>query len=241
MRSRNEFCQALTDPAITITERAIALLWYYRETQEFEERSASELARDLHDCGFARPNVTRLDRELRASRDTHRGQRPGTFQISAHALARLDGAYRRVLQAPVVRTTGALLPNDTAAGTRVYLERLVHQINASYESGLYDAAAVLCRRLMESLVIEVYVHNGRHNEIQLNGVFVALDRLIGIITNDATIPLARNSAATMSAIKLLGDTAAHDRTYITPQVDIDDIKARYRRLIVELLHVAGIT
>jgi hypothetical protein len=44
----------------------------------------------------------------------------------------------------------------------------------------------------------------------------------------------------MKDIKQLGDTAAHDRTYITPPVDIDDLKPRYRRLINELLEKAGI-
>ena len=37
-----------------------------------------------------------------------------------------------------------------------------------------------------------------------------------------------------------GVTAAHDRTYITQQIDIDDIKARYRKLISELLVASGL-
>jgi len=45
----------------------------------------------------------------------------------------------------------------------------------------------------------------------------------------------------LEVIFKLGDTAAHDRKYITPQVDIDDLKARYRRLIQERLSKAGIT
>jgi hypothetical protein len=53
--------------------------------------------------------------------------------------------------------------------------------------------------------------------------------------------LGRNTPKTMSEVKQLGDTAAHDRTYITPQVDIDDIKARLRRMIAELLEKAGIS
>ena len=44
----------------------------------------------------------------------------------------------------------------------------------------------------------------------------------------------------MDEVKRLGDTAAHDRTYITQQVDIDDLKARYRKLVAELLVLAGV-
>ena len=44
----------------------------------------------------------------------------------------------------------------------------------------------------------------------------------------------------MTEIKQLGDTAAHDRVYITRQGDIDDIKQKYRRLLQELLSLSGI-
>jgi hypothetical protein len=67
-----------------------------------------------------------------------------------------------------------------------------------------------------------------------------LDRLISHVVSDAQVSLSRNAPKTMREVKQLGDTAAHDRTYITPQIDIDDLKARYRRLIQELLGKAGI-
>jgi len=44
----------------------------------------------------------------------------------------------------------------------------------------------------------------------------------------------------MQEVKDLGDTAAHDRVYITQQTDIDDMKPSFRRLIEELLLLAGI-
>lgn len=241
MKTRSEFSHALAELDLSVLERAIALLWYYRETQQFEERSASELAGDMDDDGFPRPNVTRLDRELRRSRDTRRGERDGTFQIDVRAIPRLAENYGALLHGTrVVQSEGRLLPKEMVAGTRQYLEQLVHQINASYESGLYDAAAVLCRRLMESLIIEVYVSRGRHAEIQINGGFIPLDRLMGYIKNDGKVVLNKASPSAMDAVKALGDTAAHNRTYITKPADIDDLKARYRRLIDDLLHVSGV-
>jgi hypothetical protein len=120
------------------------------------------------------------------------------------------------------------------------LERLVAQINASYDLGLYDACAVLCRRLMESLILEVYISQGRHAAVQSGGVFVALERLINIICADPAVTLGRNTAGTMADVKTVGDTAAHDRVYITKQRDLDDVKLRYRRVIDELLRASGI-
>lgn len=241
MRTRADFARALAQrEQLSHLERAVALLWYYRHTQEYEERSASELATDLHEEGFPKPNVTRLAADLKRSRDTARGKRPATFQIDVRRVSALDEAYLPLLGTKKIKVSGAVLPGDVLAGTRGYLEQLAHQINGTYDSGFFDACAVLCRRLMESLVIEVYVHLGRHHEIQQNGMFVSLDRLLAHIKGDRSIALGRTTPKTMDDAKQLGDAAAHDRTYITPQVDIDDVKTRYRKMIVELLRLAGI-
>jgi hypothetical protein len=240
MKTRSDFARELAQRSLSHVDRAVALLWYYRHTQEFEERSSSALAADLHDEGFPKPNVTRLAADLKRSRYTARGKRAGTFQIDVRQVAALDDAYLPLLGTKRVKVTGAVLASDTLTGTRGYLEQLAHQINGTYDSGFFDACAVLCRRLMETLVIEVYIHRGRHHEIQQNGVFVSLDRLLAHIKGDKSVALGRATPKAMDDVKQLGDTAAHDRTYVTMQVDVDDIKARYRRLIGELLGLAGI-
>ena len=240
MKTRAEFAQALAGLDLSHVDRAVAFLWYYRHTQLYEERSASELASDLHDEGFPKPNVTRLGDDLRRCRDTVRGKRIGTFQVDRRRIAQLDDTYLEALGTKVAKVSGAVLPSDTATKTRVYLEKLVHQINGCYEYGFFDGCAVLCRRLMESLLIEIYVGKGRHHEIQQNGVFLPLERLIAHVAADRSIVLGRGTSKTLEDLKKLGDTAAHDRTYITQQLDVDDIKARYRKLIVELLAASGL-
>jgi len=241
MLTRSEFARELATMKLSHVERAVALLWYYRTTQEYEERSAAELAADLHDEGFPKPKVSRLGDDLRGSRDTARGTRPGTYQIDVRRVAGLDKKYLDLIGAKKIKVVGAILPPDMVKGTRRYLEQIVHQINAAYEYGLYDASAVLMRRLMESLLIEVYLSRGRQIEIQRNGNFLMLDPMITHIKGDTTITLSRAAPKTMDEIKQLGDTAAHDRTYVTQQVDIDDVKARYRKLATELLALANIS
>jgi len=240
MKTRTEFATALAQKTLSHVDRAVALLWFYRHSQEFEERSASALASDLHEEGFPKPNVTRLANDLRRSRYTARGKRPRAFQIDVRQIEALDEDYLPLLGTKKVKVTSAILPADTLAGTRTYLEQLAHQINGAYDMGYFDASAVLCRRLMETLVIEVYVHLKRHHEIQQNGTFVALERLLTHIKGDKSVALGRAAPKTLDDVKHLGDTAAHDRTYITTQLDIDDVKARYRKLIAELLVLAGI-
>ncbi len=240
MADRTRFAKAIASLELSHTERAISFLWYYRQTQEFEERTASELANDLHDEGFPKPNVTRLNRDLARSRLTIKGRRTGSFQIDVRRLADLEGKYGEFLRTKKVEVQDSVIPADWVTGTRVYLERLVHQINGSYEYGFYDACATMSRRLMESLIIEVYINDGRHHEIQNDGVFLGLERLIAYVRSDKKLTLGRNTPKTMTEIKQLGDTAAHDRVYITSKQDIDDLLARYRRMLQDLLSACGI-
>jgi len=240
MVSRSDFARLLAAQNLSHVDRAIAFLYYYRETQAFDERSARDLVSDLHDEGFPRPNVTLLKRALSKSKFTTQGSRPGLYKLDLRRLAPLEAAYGDFLNVRKAKVSGAVIPPEWVSATRPYLENIVYQINAAYDYGMFDACAVLCRRLMESLIIETYIHHKRHSDIQANGVFLTLDGLIAYITADKHIALSRNTPKTMREIKQLGDTAAHDRTYITPQVDIDDLKARYRRLIQELLSTAGI-
>ena len=82
MKSRTEFLQQISGNDVTHSDRAIALIWFYRETQQYEERSAAELAKDLREEGFAQINVSRLDDNLRRSRFLVRGRQERTFQIN---------------------------------------------------------------------------------------------------------------------------------------------------------------
>ena len=164
MVNRSEFAKQLAKMTLSHVERAVALLWYYRQTQEFEERSASALASDLHELGFPKPNVTLLRKSLSSSRLTIRGRQKGTIQVDVRRLPGLDQQYSDILKVKKVEVEGKLLPKEWFVGTRSYLERLVHQINGTYQFGFYDACATMCRRLMESLIIEVYVIVGHVNK-----------------------------------------------------------------------------
>jgi hypothetical protein len=198
------------------------------------------LADDLNEEGYPRPNVTRLHENLVRSRSTIKGRRPATFQIDVRRAPELENRFGKLLGLKTIAVRGDVLPSEMVAGTRLYLERLVRQINGTYETGSYDACAVLCRRLMESLLIEIYIFGKRPNDIQQNGVFFMLDRIITHVRYDAAVVLSRNSPKTMEEIKDIGDTAAHDRVYITQQRDIDEIRVKFRHLIEELLLLAGI-
>lgn len=240
MADRLRFAKGIASLELSHSDRAIAFLWYYRQTQEFEERTASELANDLHDEGFPKPNVSRLNRDLARSCLTIKGRRSQSFQIDVRRLSDLEEKYGKFLRVKKIDVQDSVIPNDWVKGTRVYLESLVHQINGSYDCGFYDPCATMCRRLMESLIIEIYIHDGRHHEIQNDGVFLGLERLIAHVRADKKLTLGRNTPKTMTEVKQVGDTAAHDRVYITSKQDIDDLLPKYRRMLQDLLAACGV-
>ncbi len=216
-------------------ERAIALLWYYQKTQQFEERTASELSNDLQDEGFPRAHVTRLKARLARSRFVVTGRRNGSFRLNVRHLDQMDEKFDELLVAKIVPVSDSIIPLEWVADSPGHVQRLAQQINGCYDFGFYDACAAMCRRLMESLIIQVYLVGRRRESIQNDGVFVGLESLIRKVCNDVDIVVGRNTNRTMVKLKGIGDTAAHDRSYITPQIDIDDLKAEYRRVINELL------
>jgi len=240
MFNRKKFAETISNLNLSHLDRAIAFLWYYRNSQEFDERSAGELACDLHDEDFPKPNVTILKKQLVKSRYTTRGKRKGTFQLDVRKIKELDDKYNLLMKIKKHTPSEIVLPTSNITGTRNYLEKIVDQINNCYDLGFYDSCAVMMRRLMESLIIEIYIAEKRSDEIKNNGLFFHLEALITHITNDHLINLSRGNHSTIEKIKELGDTAAHDRVYITQQPDIDDLKFKYRKLIQELLILSKI-
>jgi len=238
--ARKKFAAQLAKIKLKHVDRAVAFLWFYRQTQDFEERSAKDLADDLHQEGFPRPKTTRLHKELTKDKRTTKGHRAGTFQLDVRQIAELDKAYAPLLKLKQVEVIDGVLPSEWVAG-HLYLERMVYQINGAYEYRFFDCCAVLCRRMMESLIIQVFLSKGLGDEIRQDGLFIRLEQLIGKITKHQTISLGRNTPTAMKDIKSLGDTAAHHRDYITPQQDIDDLKFKIRRTIQELISQAGIS
>jgi hypothetical protein len=240
MTTRNDFAQRLSNENLTHWERAVAFLWYYRQSQEFEERTAAELAEDMSEEGFPHAHITRLRDSLIRTPYAVRGRRANSFRLNLRYLPELTERFSDFLaqQSPAIQD--AVLPAVWVVGTRAYLENMVLQINGCYQFSFYDGCAVLARRLMESLIVEIYISQGRAAEIKNQGTFLQLDGLIAHVCNDPAIQLARNSPGIMHDLKALGDTAAHDRVYITHQLDIDDFKPRLRRLIRELLSISGI-
>jgi hypothetical protein len=143
---------------------------------------------------------------------------------------------------PVAKPSDSLLPRELFLNTRPYIERVVFQINGSYDHGLYDCCAVMCRRLGETLIIELYESQGRAKEIKgADENFLMLSGLLGVLNRDNTIHLGRNAKRGLNGLKDLGDKSAHNRRFNAREPDIDSIKSDLRTAAEELLHLAKLT
>ncbi len=135
-----------------------------------------------------------------------------------------------------------VLPRVVVEGTRGYIEKVVDQINGTYENGCFDACAVMIRRLIETLIIEVFEGNALADRItSSDGEFLSLKGLITALIDQKTWHLGRNTKKaleTLPTIKAFGDFSAHNRRYNAYRDDIDKMIPDLRVVVQELLTLA---
>jgi hypothetical protein len=142
---------------------------------------------------------------------------------------------------PSVPSTDAVIARAVVSGTRGYLEAIVLQANGCYEQRWFDAAAVMVRKLVEILIIEVYEKRGDSARIKnAAGDFLMLGDLVNAIIGDATLNLGRETKATLPKVKALGDRAAHNRRFLARQSDLDAVIPGLRVVVDDLLGLAGL-
>jgi Domain of unknown function (DUF4145) len=124
-----------------------------------------------------------------------------------------------------------------------YILRLVPQINGSYENQWHEAAAMVLRRLMETLIIELYSRRGWRRDIQDTDTneFLPLKALINKLNGDARLHMQKRTIEGLNKVKELGDTAAHDFKIRIRKSDLDKIQSAVRLTCERLIFTIGET
>jgi len=134
-----------------------------------------------------------------------------------------------------------LILRSLTTNTRGYIEKIANQANGAYEQGWFDAAAVMLRRLLETLIIETFESKGRSDLIKNNsGDFFYLRDLIDTAVAQDDWNLSRNCKKSMPRLKDVGDKSAHSRRYIAQRGDIDKLIEDIRVVFQELIFLSGI-
>jgi hypothetical protein len=157
----------------------------------------------------------------------------GVFK-DARAVSRPPAEITAPLNEPV-------LPHSLFRGTRGYIEKVVFQINRSYEHTCYDACAVMIRRLVEILIVESFEkHHIVAKITNASGDFFYLGDLIALALAEPSWNLGRNTKLGLARLKTIGDQSAHSRRYNARRSYIDDVIIDLRTVSEEFLYLAGL-
>jgi hypothetical protein len=136
----------------------------------------------------------------------------------------------------------AYLPEAVWKNTRGYIEKECVQLNGCYQYGFLDAASVMMRRLVETLIIEAYEHLKRENEIKdHDGNYFMLGDLVTASVGANSLNLGREAKRALGDIKTLGDRSAHNRRYNAVKPDLDGgMRSGFRLAVDELINLASL-
>jgi hypothetical protein len=240
MTTANDFLRRIEDREMQIIERAIALLWWVGREDPTQGMTAQIICSELESSGHPKQNVTRLAAKLRGDRRTSKAG-ADSWRLHPRARRELDSEYDFALLPKKLPNSDSVLPAALFNGTRTYIERVVEQINKSYDAELWDCSTVMSRRLLETLIIESYEKAGRANEIKnSDGNFLMLSGLIGFLERDSTLHLGRSAMKGLKDFKHLGDLSAHNRRFNARRDDIDRVRDGLRVASEELLYLSGL-
>ena len=112
---------------------------------------------------------------------------------------------KTVLPGVLLTDDNQFIDPELVRNTRAYLEKLTDEINAAYTWNVLDGCSVLCRRLVEALIIEVYEAKGLSANIKKGSNYLMLEGLLGIILSESSFDIGRNAKAALPDIKRIGD------------------------------------
>jgi hypothetical protein len=254
----HSFAEGISKLGLTEVGHAIALLWYFDLQEGKPELRPAFLAELMHDLSLRRQvNATRLGRQLLANRAVMRGKEMGTVRLRLTSKSRLSSRYNEIAGTAVTPEDGThIIPAGLFDDTRPYLQTLAVQINGTYQSGFYDACAVMCRRLLNCLLLLAFESAAKGKVIRddlafesaakgkvirdASGEYRAFAHIIELASSNRHIKLARGASAVMGKMDYVGDLAAHHPTYTTRQKDIDEQRLAFHRVISELARLAEI-
>ena len=161
-----DFCEVVKELKKSNAEKALTLLWFQDRQESDISLSSGQLAKTMVDHHVGTPNATTLAVAIRKTKLANEGKtgfslKPGSRKIIHDWLpSGIDGMQ------PAMDHSSGYLPDAVWLGTRPYIEAVCKQLNGCFRASYYDAASVMLRRLIETLVIEAYEYLKREAEIK---------------------------------------------------------------------------
>jgi len=237
----DQFCHELHPLGLDGTQEALAILWFHDEKTRDIAMSAGELARIILGSGLGNPHSTRLGESVRK---TGMVLKSGSgFRLKSLSRAQIQKWLQPILGAkkPEVEQDLGFLPKAVWKDTRGYIENVCAQLNGCFQFEFYDAASVLVRRLVETLIIECYERLGREAEIKgSDGYYAMLRDLVNKATGAGGLTVGRDALRALKDVKELGDRSAHNRRYNAVRADLEKVQSGIRVAVDEMINLASL-
>lgn len=237
----DQFCHVLRKLERNQADRALSILWFHDEKTPDIVMSAGELAKIIHDSGLGNPHSTRLGEAVRKSNKVISSA--AGFRLKTLARAEIQEWLRPILgtNKPAIDQELGFLPRGVWEKTRGYIEKVCAQLNGCFQFEFYDAASVLVRRLIETLIIECYEHLKRESEIKgSDGNYLMLRDLVNKATGAGGLTLGRDAQRSLKDVKELGDRSAHNRRYNAVRADLEKVQSGVRVAVDEMFNLASL-
>ena len=219
-----DFCEVVKQLERSNADKALVVLWHRDRQQPDVAMTSGQMTKVLDDHHVGTPNTTQLAVAIRKTKLANQSNagfslKPGSRKIIHDWLpAGIDGMQ------PTMDHSNGYLPDAVWIGTRGYIESVCTQLNGCFRAAYYDAASVMLRRLMETLIIEAYEHLKREHEIKDgDGNYFMLKHLVERATGKPPYPglnLGRDAKKNLEEVKALGDKSAHNRRFIANAPDL---------------------
>lgn len=221
---------------ITASE-AIPFFGYYLTKIK---NNTSFTAKDIEECFIALsiPKYSNISSYLSKAvkKKTFVKNKQGGYNISLAETRRID----EILNIPRKTVPSSnLFPLELFDGTRDYLRKTARQAILCYDIEAYDACLVMARRILETLIIELFEKKGISDRIKNdNRYYMFCGDLIDELLKEKVLwTIGRNTVQALPSIKTKGDLSAHNRRFNAKKSDIDQLKDGLRITIEELIHL----
>lgn len=227
----------------TEIEKIKLMAFYFSLFENAKEFSLKDSLSLLESIGCGISNSSRLKNKLKEERNFKRNCKTDNWVLNAKVIKELRKQYQEQFNDKnKVESDSELLDENKFSNKRGYLDKLIAQANNCYKNNCFDACAVMLRRIFEITLILAYRNNNIETEIQeVSGQTFMLEKIVKNAINNKTLKLSqRDILSEYTAIRNLGNYAAHKIEYNTSLKDIDDVKNIFRVRLEELYHKSGL-
>jgi hypothetical protein len=130
-----------------------------------------------------------------------------------------------------------LFPLSIFNDTRGYLISFANEASCSYDYSLYNSCFFMLRKILETLIIELFERHGIEDKIKNgSGGYLFLSDLITKLVGENKWHLTKIVREDIPKIKKLADSSVHSKRFSAKKTDIDNMKTEIRIILQELVN-----